>query len=139
MKFHSDERSLDMTRRRRWHREMIPDTFLFHQTITDHSNEGIISNTDVVFRMQSKIDQQQTDLTPTKIKDIKIELNAPRIFLSFKSKFFFLIFIKSIYYLGAYYYELRAYIYQARNLLSMDHDGFSGKYIFLLLNKVKFN
>jgi hypothetical protein len=89
MKFHSDERSLDMTRRRRWHREMIPDTFLFHQTITDHSNEGIISNTDVVFRMQSKIDQQQTDLTPTKIKDIKIELNAPRIFLSFKSKFFF--------------------------------------------------
>jgi hypothetical protein len=97
MKFHSDERSLDMTRRRRWHREMIPDTFLFHQTITDHSNEGIISNTDVVFRMQSKIDQQQTDLTPTKIKDIKIELNAPRIFLSFKSKFFFFIFIKSIY------------------------------------------
>jgi len=25
----------------------------------------------------------------------------------------------------AYFYELRAYIYQARNLLSMDHDSFS--------------
>lgn len=87
MKFHSDERSLDMTRRRRWHREMIPDNYLINQTIPD---QGIISNTDVVFRMQSRIDQQQTD----KIKNIQIELNAPRIFLSFKSKEKFLISIE---------------------------------------------
>ena len=88
MKFHSDERSLDMTRRRRWHREMIPDQILIDRSISEHSNEGVIASTDVVFRMQSRIDQQQTDLTPTKAKDIKIELNAPRIFLSFKSKVF---------------------------------------------------
>ena len=91
MKFHSDERSLDMTRRRRWHREMIQDKVLIDETVTDQSNEGIISNTDIVFRMQSRIDQPQTDVTSTKAKDIKIELNAPRIFLSFKSKSFFLL------------------------------------------------
>ena len=73
MKFHSDERSLDITRRRRWHRKMIPDSLTF-----DHSNEGIIANTDVVFRMQSRIEQQE--------KEIKIQFNAPRIFLTFKSK-----------------------------------------------------
>lgn len=30
-------------------------------------------------------------------------------------------------FLEVYYYELRAYIYQARNLLSMDNDSFSGR------------
>ena len=84
MKFHSDERSLDMTRRRRWHRKMTPDQFSFDQTAID---EGMIANTDIVFRMQSKIDHPQMDSTPTKIKDIKIELSSPRIFLTFKSKF----------------------------------------------------
>ena len=29
--------------------------------------------------------------------------------------------------LEAYYYELRAYLYQARHLLSMDYDNFSGE------------
>jgi len=73
MKFHSDERSMDMTRRRRWHRKMIPDCL--------SSNDDLISNTDVVFRIQSNLDQQ----TNNKNKTIKIELNAPRIFLTFKS------------------------------------------------------
>ena len=34
--------------------------------------------------------------------------------------------------IGAYYYELRAYIYQARDLLSMDHDSFSGMCHFVV-------
>ena len=79
MKFHSDQRSLDMTRRRRWHRKMIHDQY---------SNEQVILNTDFLFKIQSKIDQQQTDLTPTKTKDFKINLTAPRMFFTFKSIFY---------------------------------------------------
>ncbi len=88
MKFHADERSMDMTRRRRWHRKMVP------------SAEFSLNNTDIVFRMQSqvpaitdsptKVDQQSSDSSPTTVnKEVKIELNAPRMFLSFKSKNFF--------------------------------------------------
>ena len=131
MKFHCDERSLDMTRRRRWHRKMTPDHFSFDQTLTD---ERMIANTDVVFRMQSKIDHPQMDLTPTKMKDIKIELSSPRIFLAFKSKFSLTdlseSFVKFRSKIGGYFYELRAYMYQARNLLSMDYDSFSGRLSF---------
>ena len=93
MKFHCDERSLDMTRRRRWHRKMVPDQFSLDQNQLDSSSsstEGIIANTDIVFRMQSKIDQHHMDLTPTKMKEIRIELSSPRIFLTFKSKFSFI-------------------------------------------------
>ncbi|CAF3639300.1 unnamed protein product [Adineta steineri] len=118
MKFHADERSMDMTRRRRWHRKMVPDTSLLNENILTNSTGGIVANTDIVFRMQSQIsftktDQQQMDSLSIKTKDIKIELSAPRMFLSFKKP---------------YYYELRVYIYQARNLLSMDYDSFSDPY-----------
>ncbi|CAF3822313.1 unnamed protein product [Adineta steineri] len=124
MKFHADERSMDMTRRRRWHRKMVPSA---EQNMIDASGASV-SSTDVVFRMQSQVQaitdsstkseqQQQIDAsssssstTTTPTKDVKIELNAPRMYLSFKK---------------AYFYELRAYIYSARNLLSMDHDSFS--------------
>ncbi|CAF4514045.1 unnamed protein product [Rotaria socialis] len=121
MKFHADERSMDMTRRRRWHRKMVPSAEQNFSSATG----GPVSNTDVVFRVQSQVpsvadspskaDQQQSDspATTTTTKEYKIELNAPRMFLSFKK---------------AYYYELRAYIYQARNLLSMDNDSFSDPY-----------
>ena len=92
MKFHADERSMDMTRRRRWHRKMVPDGTLLDEEISNNTNGGIITNTDFVFRMQSRVsitktDQQQTDSSPTKTKEIKIELNSPRMFLSFKSKY----------------------------------------------------
>ncbi|CAF1647502.1 unnamed protein product [Rotaria magnacalcarata] len=65
MKFHGDERSMDMTGRRRWHRKMVPSA---EQNFAS-STGGFVSNTDVVFRMQSqvpaitdspsKVDQQQ--------------------------------------------------------------------------------
>lgn len=92
MKFHADERSMDMTRRRRWHRKMVPSA--------EESVNNTVANTDVVFRMQSQVpaltdsaakqDQQTTDSpssTTTANKEIKIELNAPRMFLTFQSKF----------------------------------------------------
>ncbi|CAF1161705.1 unnamed protein product [Rotaria sp. Silwood1] len=124
MKFHADERSMDMTRRRRWHRKMISNQLLHNENINNNNSNGtIFINTDIVFRMQSRIsivtdsnsksNQQSSDFITTKNKNIKIELNAPRMFLTFKKP---------------YYYELRSYIYQARNLLSMDYDSFSDPY-----------
>jgi hypothetical protein len=89
MKFHADERSMDMSRRRRWHRKMVPSA-------EKNLNNSTVANTDVVFRMQSQVlsitDQQSTDASPTTTteKEVKIELNAPRMFLSFKSKIFFI-------------------------------------------------
>ncbi|CAF4399801.1 unnamed protein product, partial [Adineta steineri] len=101
MKFHADERSMDMTRRRRWHRKMVPSA---EQNMIDASGASV-SSTDVVFRMQSQVQaitdsstkseqQQQIDAsssstTTTPTKDVKIELNAPRMYLSFKSKYLF--------------------------------------------------
>ena len=38
--------------------------------------------------------------------------------------------------LEAYFYELRAYIYQARNLLSMDHDSLSGEILLRKIEKI---
>lgn len=87
MKFHADERSMDMTRRRRWHRKMVPSA--------EENLSNSFVNTDVIFRMQSQVsaiaDQQSTDST-TPTKEVKIELNAPRMFLTFKSQFTFLCF-----------------------------------------------
>lgn len=80
MKFHSDERSMDMARRRRWHRKMIPNKLLFNENLTKTSYEGCIVNTDIVFRIQSRQDSISNNN-----KNVQIELNAPRIFLTFKS------------------------------------------------------
>ncbi|CAF4597431.1 unnamed protein product, partial [Rotaria sp. Silwood2] len=120
MRFHADERSMDMTRRRRWHRKMISDQLLNNENINSNSNGGTFINTDIIFRMQSQVslvtdssskgDQRSPDFKSATNKNIKIELSAPRMFLTFKRP---------------YYYELRSYIYQARNLLSMDYDSFS--------------
>lgn len=97
MKFHADERSMDMTRRRRWHRKMVPSA-------EDNLN-NFVANTDIVFRMQSQVpaiidsspknEQTSADSSPTTTtstnKEVKIELNAPRMYLSFKSKNFLFI------------------------------------------------
>ena len=97
MKFHADERSMDMSRRRRWHRKMVPSA--------EHNLNDLVANTDIVFRMQSQVqaitdsttksDSQSTDSSPTTTttnKEVKIELNAPRMFLTFKSKIIQLMF-----------------------------------------------
>ena len=96
MKFHADERSMDMTRRRRWHRKMVPSAE--HDHLSSSTGGTMTVNTDVVFRMQSQVtatddagskgEQNSVDSSPTSNanRDVKIELNAPRMFLSFKSK-----------------------------------------------------
>ncbi|CAF0822769.1 unnamed protein product [Rotaria sordida] len=95
MKFHADERNMDMTRCRRCHRKMVPSAEQTHMTSTG----GFVANTDIVFRMESQVPSitdssvktdQQFDSSPptTTTKKVKIELNAPRMFLSFKSKNF---------------------------------------------------
>jgi hypothetical protein len=96
MKFHPDERSMDMTRRRRWHRKMVPSAE--HDHLSNSAGGTMTVNTDVVFRMQSQVtasedaaskgEQHSADSSPTSnaSRDVKIELNAPRMFLSFKSE-----------------------------------------------------
>lgn len=98
MKFHADERSMDMTRRRRWHRKMVPSA----EQAFDATGAEVAANTDIVFRMQSQVpaiadsptkseqqEQEQTDGSPpttvATTKEVKIELNAPRMYLAFKS------------------------------------------------------
>ena len=88
MKFHADERSMDMTRRRRWHRKMVPSA--------EENLNNFVANTDVVFRMQSQVpviadapaktEQDSSPTTTPTNKEIKIELNSPRMYLTFKSK-----------------------------------------------------
>ncbi len=84
MKFHADERSMDMTRRRRWHRKMVPSA--------EENLNNLVANTDMIFRMQSQVsattDSSESSLLQTTDKEVKIELNAPRMFLTFKSKIF---------------------------------------------------
>lgn len=91
MRFHADERSMDMTRRRRWHRKMVPYRRSMIANSLQQPNENLSVNTDVFFRMQSAISntksgsQSTGDPSSNQSKDIKIELNAPRMFLGFES------------------------------------------------------
>lgn len=84
MRFHADERSMDMTRRRRWHRKMVPDRSSINTNLHISSTDDLPMNTDIVFRIQSPVSNIKDDGS-TSNKEIKIELNAPRMFLSFKS------------------------------------------------------
>lgn len=103
-----------------------------------------MANTDIIFRMQSQVPAPTSDASASKgdqsspvisdspsSKEMKIELNAPRMYLAFKSKSFLprsrADRARIAVLLEAYFYELRVYMYQARNLLSMDHDSLSGE------------
>ncbi|XP_033757648.1 myoferlin-like isoform X3 [Pecten maximus] len=88
MKFHCKEHTMDMVRRRRWHRKMVAETpgascFFSMKTDDDDDKDGVAS------------------------------LTAPRMFLTFDK---------------SYKYQLRAYIYQARDLLAGDESGLSDPY-----------
>ncbi|XP_071169318.1 myoferlin-like isoform X13 [Mytilus edulis] len=89
LKFHLEERTMDLVRRRRWHRKMVAETlgapcFFSLQVEDDDDKENIESN-----------------------------LTAPRMFLTFDKP---------------YKYQLRCYIYQARDLLAGDESGLSDPY-----------
>ncbi|XP_064602895.1 myoferlin-like isoform X2 [Liolophura sinensis] len=86
MKFHANERKMDLVRRRRWHRKMVAET----------------PGAPCYFRLGEG--------EPKEGEESKTSMAAPRMFLTFSK---------------SYKYQLRAYIYQARNLLAGDNTGLS--------------
>ncbi|KAM4524314.1 myoferlin-like isoform 2-T2 [Odontesthes bonariensis] len=99
-KFHTKERSSDTFRRRRWRRKMAPEDRL-----------GACA----IFKLEGALGVD----TEEKEKDSKADAtklfgaNTPTVSCSFDRSFM---------------YHLRVYIYQARNLTSMDKDSFSDPY-----------
>ncbi|XP_072229894.1 myoferlin-like isoform X2 [Leuresthes tenuis] len=99
-KFHRKERSSDTFRRRRWRRKMAPEDRL-----------GACA----IFKLEGALGVD----TEEKEKDSKADAtklfgaNTPTVSCSFDRSFM---------------YHLRVYIYQARNLTSMDKDSFSDPY-----------
>ncbi|XP_055863087.1 myoferlin-like isoform X4 [Biomphalaria glabrata] len=87
MKFHAQERTMDLVRRRRWHRKMI----------------SVSAEASCFFNVSHEAGEGK-ELTTL------ASLAAPRMFLTFKN---------------AHKYQLRAYIYQARDLLAADDTGLS--------------
>ncbi|XP_061186415.1 myoferlin-like isoform X3 [Saccostrea echinata] len=89
LKFHHTERTMDMVRRRRWHRKMVCEK----------------KGADCFFAMNFEDEDDK--------EDFNAAYAAPRMFLTFKKP---------------YKYQLRAYIYQARDLLAGDETGLSDPY-----------
>lgn len=87
MKFHAIERTMDLVRRRRWHRKMVAET----------------PGADCFFSLQFEDEDDKEEYAAA--------MTAPRMFLTFDKPF---------------KYQLRAYIYQARDLLAGDESGLSG-------------
>ncbi|XP_035001217.1 myoferlin isoform X2 [Hippoglossus stenolepis] len=99
-KFHRNERSSDTFRRRRWRRKMGPEDRL---------------GASAIFQLEGALGVD----TEEKEKDSKVDAsklfgaNTPTVSCSFDR---------------SYMYHLRVYIYQARNMTSMDKDSFSDPY-----------
>ncbi|KAK3095803.1 hypothetical protein FSP39_019399 [Pinctada imbricata] len=89
MKFHAQEHTMDLVRRRRWHRKMVCEK----------------KGADCYFVMKFEDEDDKEDFNSA--------YAAPRMFLTFDK---------------AYKYQLRAYIYQARDLLAGDETGLSDPY-----------
>ena len=89
LKFHLEERTMDLVRRRRWHRKMVAEKLgapcFFSLKIEDEDDK----------------------------ENYEANLTAPRMFLTFDKP---------------YKYQLRCYIYQARDLLAGDDTGLSDPY-----------
>ncbi|XP_075890689.1 myoferlin-like isoform X2 [Nelusetta ayraudi] len=109
-KFHREERSSDTFRRRRWRRKMAPEDRL---------------GAAAIFQLEGALGVD----TEGKEKDSKADAskmfgaNTPTV---------------SCFFDRSHVYHLRVYVYQARNLMSMDKDSFSDPYThisFLHLSK----
>ncbi|ESN98173.1 hypothetical protein HELRODRAFT_177418 [Helobdella robusta] len=112
MTFHLKERKMDLVRRRRWHRKMVPESkkeansaiFQFSTALEEEKEE-----------MEKDEDEEGDGDGGEKKKTdedaiAKSVTSAPRMFMYAKKGF---------------RYQLRAYIYQARDLLAGDSNGLS--------------
>ncbi|KAM9809263.1 myoferlin isoform 1-T1 [Syngnathus typhle] len=107
-KFHRKERSSDTFRRRRWRRKMVPSDRI---------------GASAIFRLEGAlgidVDEKASKTDASKL----FGANTPTI---------------SCHFSRSYIYQLRVYVYQARNLCAMDKDSFSDPYAhvsFLHLSK----
>ncbi|XP_033126409.1 myoferlin-like isoform X5 [Anneissia japonica] len=104
MKFHGTERKMDMCRRRRWHRKMVAES----------------PGASAVFALEGlgdfESDDDEKKSKKDKDKEEEKRLSAPRMFLTFEKN---------------YKYQLRAYVYQARDLVASDSDSFSDPYCYV--------
>ncbi|KAM4624027.1 myoferlin-like [Polymixia lowei] len=101
-KFHRKERSSDTFRRRRWRRKMAPENRLGASAI--FKLEGALG-----VDTEEKDKSSKTDATKL------FGANTPTVSCSFEES------LRRI-------YHLRVYVYQARNMASMDKDSFSDPY-----------
>ncbi|KAK7919796.1 hypothetical protein WMY93_011080 [Mugilogobius chulae] len=99
-KFHSKERSSDTFRRRRWRRKMAPE---------DRLGASAIFQLEGALGIDTEEKEKGSKADSTKL----FGANTPTVSCSFDRSFM---------------YHLRVYIYQARNLTSMDKDSFSGEF-----------
>nr|XP_057917197.1 myoferlin-like isoform X2 [Doryrhamphus excisus] len=109
-KFHRKERSSDTFRRRRWRRKMAPEDRL---------------GASAIFNLEGALGVDTEEKERSSVGDVTkmFGANTPTVSCSFDR---------------SYMYHLRVYIYQARNLTSMDKDSFSDPYAhvsFLHLSK----
>ncbi|XP_075252802.1 myoferlin-like [Convolutriloba macropyga] len=110
-KFHAKEKTLDMCRRRRWHRKLnciengSPCLFMIDV------NSDLAKPLEAVGAEEDEDDiGEKAPVTSSGDTKRKIMRITPRMFLTFRQE---------------RKYQLRAYIYQARGLLSADDDSFS--------------
>ncbi|XP_067138016.1 myoferlin-like isoform X1 [Centruroides vittatus] len=110
MKFHAKERRMDLVRRRRWHRKLIAEDpsapLVFNLAITP-------KKTSIVRKIMGS--EASTSESKQTVEDAKLAmLSCPRLYLIYKH---------------AHKFQLRAYVYQARDLIASDRSGFSDPYI----------
>ncbi|XP_028288019.1 myoferlin-like isoform X2 [Parambassis ranga] len=102
-KFHRKERSSDTFRRRRWRRKMAPE---------DRLGASAIFQLEGALGVDTEEREKGSKSETTKV----FGDNTPTVSCSFDK---------------SYMYHLRIYVYQARNLRSMDKDSFSDPYAYV--------
>ncbi|XP_024152438.1 myoferlin isoform X2 [Oryzias melastigma] len=97
-KFHSKERCSDTFRRRRWRRKMVPSD---------------CSGCSAIFKLEGALGVDVKEKASRTEADKLLGAKTPTV---------------SCHFSRSYIYHLRVYVYQGRNLCSMDHNSFSDPY-----------